>query len=419
MSLQRFKYFVPALMLLISLLGMWPESASAATSTVAPSDAAHPYVMQQAARQVATANVGTPAPFQAGPKMVAVGGAGGGPQREVFGFALASSLADPSVGYPTWDFSLLTTVAYFGIHVQDDGNFVNDAGVTVWNSSQLSGLLTTAHSHGVKVVLTIILQDFSPGTPHMCAGLLHGGTTITAAVNAIKSKGVDGINIDYEGLNGSCGTSDSSGARHGMTNFAVAMRRAMPAGSYLSIDTYASSALDSLGFFDVRGLAGSVDSFFVMAYDLEYSNYARAPVSCSHFCLGPTAPLTSYYYNDTSTASQYLALVPPSKVILGVPYYGRKACVGAATPNQYPTGSVTADSYLDANQEYLQPQVRAGTYAGHRDVHDVAGKERWDTLFNTQLNCTREVYWDDVDALAQKYNLVNQAGLRGVGVWTL
>ncbi|TME99856.1 MAG: hypothetical protein E6I39_07005, partial [Chloroflexi bacterium] len=413
------RHFVPALLLLISLLGMSPESVSAATSAVAPSDAAHPYVMQQAARQVATAHVGTPAPFQAGPKMVAVGGAGGGPQREVFGFALASSLADPSVGYPTWDFSLLTTVAYFGIHVQDDGNFVNDAGVTVWNSSQLSGLLTTAHSHGVKVVLTIILQDFSPGTPHMCAGLLHGGTTITAAVNAIKSKGVDGINIDYEGLNGSCGTSDSSGARHGMTNFAVAMRRAMPAGSYLSIDTYASSALDSLGFFDVRGLAGSVDSFFVMAYDLEYSNYARAPVSCSRFCLGPTAPLTSYYYNDTSTASQYLALVPPSKVILGVPYYGRKACVGAATPNQYPTGSVTADSYLDANQEYLQPQVRAGTYAGHRDVHDVAGKERWDTWFNTQLNCTREVYWDDVDALAQKYNLVNQAGLRGVGVWTL
>ena len=109
---------------------MSPESVSAATSAVAPSDAAHPYVMQQAARQVATAHVGTTAPFQAGPKMVAVGGAGGGPQREVFGFALASSLADPSVGYPTWDFSLLTTVAYFGIHVQDDGNFVNDAGVT-------------------------------------------------------------------------------------------------------------------------------------------------------------------------------------------------------------------------------------------------------------------------------------------------
>ncbi len=38
-----------------------------------------------------------------------------GPQREVFGFALASSLSDPTVGYPTWDFSLLSTVAFFGL----------------------------------------------------------------------------------------------------------------------------------------------------------------------------------------------------------------------------------------------------------------------------------------------------------------
>src|SRR5437588_103518 len=418
MSLQRIKYCVPALVLLIWLFGMSPESASAATSAPAPSDAAHPYVMQQAAGQVATANVGTLAPFQAGPKFAAVGGAGG-PQREVFGFALASSLADPSIGYPTWDFSLLTTVAYFGLHVQADGNFVNDSGLTVWNSSELSGLLAAAHSRGVKVVLTIILQDFNAGTPHMCAGLAHGATTIASAVNAIKSRGLDGINVDYEGLNGSCGTTDSSWARHAMTNFTASLRAAMPAGTYLSIDTYASSALDSLGFFDVRGLGGSVDSFFVMAYDLEYSNYARAPVSCSRFCLGPTAPLTTYYYNDTSTTSQYLALVPPSKVILGVPYYGRKACVGSATPNQYPAGGVSADGYLDANLEYIQPQVQAGTYAGHRDAHDAAGKVRWDTWYNTQLSCTRELYWDDVDALAQKYNLVNQAGLRGVGVWTL
>jgi hypothetical protein len=98
---------------------------------------------------------------------------GAGPQREVFGFALASSLADPTYGYPSWDFSLLSTVAFFGLHVQDDGSFAADSGAAVWNSSQLSGLLTIAHSHGVKVVLTIILQDFSPGIPHMCAGLLR------------------------------------------------------------------------------------------------------------------------------------------------------------------------------------------------------------------------------------------------------
>jgi len=342
-----------------------------------------------------------------------------GLKREVFGFALASSLSDPSVGYGTWNFSLLSTVAYFGLHVQDDGTFAADNGKTVWNSAQLPALISAAHAHGTKVVLTIILQDFGAGTPHMCLGLSHYGTTVANTVAEVKAKGVDGINVDYEGLNGACGNPDSSWARHTLTSFVAALRSGLPAGSYVSIDTYASSASDSLGFFDIPGLAPAVDSFFVMAYDLEYSNYRRAPLGCASFCLGPTAPLNGYYYNDTSTANQYTAAVPASKVILGVPYYGRKSCVAGAGPNQYPTGAVTADSYLDASTEATDPAVQAGSYAAHRDANDPSGQERWDTWFNPSMNCTRELYWDDATSLGLKYDLVNQRNLRGAGIWNL
>ncbi len=374
--------------------------------------------MQQAASLVATAPSAALQPFTTPAQLPAVGGAGG-PQREVFGFALSSSLSDPTVGYPTWNFSLLSTVAYFGLHVQDDGTFAADSGWSVWNSSELTGLLNAAHSHGTKVVLTIILQDFAAGNPHMCAGLMHGGTTITQTVAEVKAKGVDGVNVDYEGLNGSCGTNDSSWERHDFNNFAAALRGQLPGGSYLSIDTYASSATDPLGFFDVAGLGPAVDSFFVMAYDLEYANYKRAPLNCSSFCLGPTAPLSGYYYNDTSTASQYTAVVPASKVILGVPYYGRKACISGTSPNQYPTSSVVADSYLDASGESTAAMVQPGSYVAHRDANDPAGQESWATWYNTSLNCTRELYWDDASSLSQKYALVNQDNLRGVGIWTL
>jgi hypothetical protein len=185
------------------------------------------------------------------------------------------------------------------------------------------------------------------------------------------------------------------------------------------VDTYASSAADSYGFFDIPGLAPSVDAFFVMAYDLEYSNYARAPTNCSRFCLGPTAPLSGYYYNDTTTASQYTSVVAASKVILGVPYYGRKSCVANGSPNQYPTSSVIADTYLDASGEATDSMVKAGSYWARRDANDPSGQERWDTWTNTTLNCTRELYWDDVVSLGQKYALINRSGLRGVGIWNL
>jgi len=337
--------------------------------------------------------------------------------REVFGFGLASSLGDPSIGYPSWDFSLLSTVAFFGLHINWDGTIVADSGWTVWNSGTLSGLVSTAHAHGTKVVVTIVLQDFQAGTPNMCAGLINRATTVSQTVAQVVAKGVDGVNVDYEGLNGTCQNGQTSQSM--MTDFVRRLRAALPVGSYLSVDAYASSASDTLGFFDIRGMSPYVDAYFVMAYDLEYSNYLRSPTTCTGFCLGPTAPLTGYYYNDTSAASQYLAAVPASKIILGVPYYGRKACVSAAEPNAYPTGSVVADSYLDASGEAGASAVQAGTYVAHRDANDPAGLERWDTWYNPSLGCTRELYWDDATSLDAKYDLVNQDGLRGVGIWTL
>ncbi len=396
MSLQRIRHFVVALILsaIVTAAGTVPAPASfMAPRTRVLSSSAAPRAL----------------PSVVGPHT----------SREVFGFALASSLSDPTVGYPSWNFDLLSTVAFFGVHVDTAGHFVGDNGWNVWNSSALTNLVSLAHQHGVKVVLTIILQDFSANTPNMCAGLMHADATVAQTAAEVTAKGVDGVNIDYEGLDGSCGTSDPYWAQHAMTGMARSMRTALGSSSYFSIDTYAGAAGDGYGFFDVVGLANYVDSMFVMAYDMEYSNYSGAPLYCSSFCLGPTSPLTAYRYNVTSVMSEYVAAVPASKVILGVPYYGRKACVGSATsPNQYPTSRVVADSYLDASTEASYFEVKPGTYAIHRESNS-AGMERWDTWYNTALNCIRELYWDDTVSLGKKYDLVNADGLRGVGIWNL
>src|SRR6202521_1812894 len=169
--MQRMKQIVSLLVSVVALTVIAPWNVAAAQPKPAP-DSTHPVVMKSAADQVANANIGPLQPFTPAPAQAAIGGAGG-PQREIFGFALASSLADPTVGFPSWNFSLLTTVAFFGLHVQDDGTFAADSGASVWNSSQLTGLISTAHSHATKVVLTIILQDFAAGTPHSCAALTH------------------------------------------------------------------------------------------------------------------------------------------------------------------------------------------------------------------------------------------------------
>ena len=111
--------------------------------------------------------------------------------REVFGFFYASSLADPTIGYQSWNFDLLSTVAYFGVHVDAwSGVLVSDSGLYIWNNpaSAVPALIRTAHAHGVKVILTLIMMDTSPGTPSMCAALQFSDATVQAAVAQVKAK---------------------------------------------------------------------------------------------------------------------------------------------------------------------------------------------------------------------------------------
>jgi spore germination protein YaaH len=352
--------------------------------------------------------------------------------REVFGFAFASSLGDPTIGYPSWNFSLLSTVAYFGIHVDWTGDFSGGSALDIWNDpyGPVPGFIRTAHASGTKVVLTIAMFDSTNGTPNMCSALQRSDVTIRRTVAEILAKGVDGVNVDYESNNTTCtepGTGIVASSQSLFTSFVSRLRAALPAGSYLSVDTYSGAAgfRDAsgayLGFFDIGALANYADSFFVMAYDMEYSNWDSPPLSCPSFCLGPTAPLSTYLFNDTRSSAEYRAVVPASKIIMGIPYYGRKECVAVPDPNSIPANaqgtSVAADGYLDAQAE--NGYTGNTLYVTHRDAKDSLGSTRWDTFSSVTAGCNRELYWDDTTSLGNKYNLIINDKLRGAGIFAL
>ena len=353
--------------------------------------------------------------------------------REVFGFAFASSLGDPTIGYPSWNFSLLSTVAYFGIHVDWTGDFSGGSALDTWNNPNgpVPGFIQTAHANGTKVVLSIAMFDSTDGTPNMCSALQRSALTIQRTVAEINAKGIDGVNVDYESNNTMCtdpGTGRVQSSQSLLTDFVARLRAALPAGAnYLSVDTYSGAAgfRDStgayLGFFDIGALSSYVDSFFVMAYDMEYGNWNAPPLNCPSFCIGPTAPLSTYLFNDSRASAEYRASVPASKIIMGIPYYGRKECVAVPDPNQIPANamgtSVGADGYLDASTEATYPGNTQ--YVSHRETRDPLSATRWDTFSSTSAGCNRLMYWDDATALGRKYDLVINDKLRGAGIFAL
>src|SRR5438128_2348012 len=64
-------------------------------------------------------------------------------RREVFGFVNYYNLGDSSVGYPSWDMSLLSTVAYFGLHVNSGNGFIvpTDSAWNVFHSTTMSNFV--------------------------------------------------------------------------------------------------------------------------------------------------------------------------------------------------------------------------------------------------------------------------------------
>jgi len=339
-------------------------------------------------------------------------------QREVFGFVNSINLNN----WTTWDLNLLSTIAYFGIAVNSgDGNLVQyDTGWANFHSSTMSSMVSAAHSHGVRVIVSLDLHDFvynSAGA--ICQGLnpTNAQNTINQTVALVNGAGIDGVNIDYEGTAQYCYTGPNTPGvtdRDWMTAFAKNLRAAMP-NRYIAIDTFSGSAEDNQEFFDITGLAPYVDSFFVMAYDMDYANSSEIPLSCASYCSNPVSPLNTYRFNVTKSAAQYTALVPASKVIMGQPLYGRWGCVASSNIAHQAITNPQTTTYAFASQLINQHGVTQA--AGHRDPGD--GVSEWDTWWDSDLNCIGLQFWDDVQSLGAKFDAINRYNLGGVGFFSL
>src|SRR5581483_8976511 len=104
------------------LAALAPLPAAARTIPTSPLDLTHPVTNRILSTQLSAAPPAglVPAAMETTPLVQTAGG----PQREVFGFVSAGVIGDPTVGYPSWDFSMLTTVAYFAEHVNWDGHLI-------------------------------------------------------------------------------------------------------------------------------------------------------------------------------------------------------------------------------------------------------------------------------------------------------
>jgi GH18 family chitinase len=331
------------------------------------------------------------------------------PKREVFGFAPYWNLNL----YREWNYRLLSTIAYFGLDVNDNGTFANQGGGWVgWNSADLTGMINAAHGAGDRVV--VVIKDFRDASINNVVATGARQILIQNTIAAIASNNLDGVNVDFEGVESPLFPDLQIGITTLMTELSLAVHTRWPQAE-VSIDTYAGSASWDGGVFKIGDLAPVVDAMFVMAYDSVFSNMPGQA--------GPQSPMTGWTYNDTVDIAQYLTKAPASKIILGVPYYGYKWSTQNGNPNSWATSGATAEVYSDVVWE-----LNCGHLALTRGW-DAYGQSPWVSWWSAppgvfdpcggNLGSPRELYYDDATSLGIKYDLVNSTNIRGTGMWTL
>jgi hypothetical protein len=305
--------------------------------------------------------------------------------HEVFGFVPYWSLGQ-GAGFSV---AGLTTLDYFAVGLNANGSLdKSGAGWNGYESQALSDLITQAHGAGIRVVLTV--NDFDQHSLDELTSNPAAATTLAnALVGAVQAKSLDGVNLDLEGE----GSGDQAGLTRLVTTVSNALHQVDPHWQ-VTMDTYASSAGDPSGFYDISALASAVDGFFVMEYSPNIAAGAQA-----------TSPLTSSLFSDLTTVQQYAAAAPASKVILGMPLYGDDWATSDNSLSATATGPATtlSDSQIEA--------------AGNPTYWDPVTDSAWTAyLVGTQWH---ETFFDDPTSFYEIAHLANQYGLGGVGLWAL
>jgi spore germination protein YaaH len=322
-------------------------------------------------------------------------------RREVYGFLPYWE----SVAGPTLNYDLLSTVAYFGVGVTSTGDLQKSgSGWAGWTSSWMTNVINNAHAHGTRVALTVEEFAWTTSEANEQVALLSSATNRANAAAqiaaAVSQRGADGVNLDFEPI------ASTQETQYRM--FVQTLRADLDAihpGYELTF-----CATGSTGYYDVAGLTapGAADAVFIMGYDFRTGSSSYA---------GSIDPLTSPkpVYDLTQVVRLWSARTSVSKIILGLPYYG----IAWSTTTNAPNATVINGSACSPVSVFFAQAASLAAANGRN--YDSVEQSAWTSY---QLTCGgvatwRELYYDDAQSLAAKYDMINYWNLRGMGIWAL
>lgn len=343
--------------------------------------------VEQHALSVALGSVHVALPTKAGAPAPAL-------PADAFGQGLGSKVV---LGFlPYWelshvgsvDYSSLSEIAYSYLVVGPRATISKSGlGWDAIENGSVETLVTNAHSAGTRALLSIFTESESTLAQLSRSPTSNGQRLADQVAPLLQANDFDGVDLDLEG--------QDPGPRAGFSKLVAAFSTRLRAIDHtwsIVLNTLPQSAMGPETLYDVKALSPYVDQFFVMAYDMSDFEVPSA-----------SAPLTGSDLSDVSSLASFVATVPASKVILGIPFYGYDFTASRATPPSDAIGNpdaVTYDEIVTAGRPALWDPVSETPFASFR-----RGKA-W-----------HQTWYDDPTSVALKVALAGAFKVAGVGAW--
>lgn len=304
------------------------------------------------------------------------------PSVEIFGYHPYWISQSPD----TYIKEYLTTIAYFAYQVNpEDGSMTN-----LDKKSSPAALKNAAG----KTVVTIINIGAAQNKTFF-SNTTAQGKLINNLVQLVAQQKLNGVSVDFEEV--------PYAHRTDYTAFIKALATALHTQNKDLQVSIAIPALDPQGIFDVGSLASYVDYFIIMAYDYYWRGSTVA---------GPNSPLISntpwpHGMNITSAIAKFIARqAPPSKILLGIPYYGTQWQTKGLN---YPSDQLSYNSLT-----YYQVKALIGNNPSSFDNESLTEYYTY-----TKDGKDYQVWFDGPKSLSEKYQFVIRNHLGGIAIWCL
>lgn len=326
--------------------------------------------------------------------------------------ALAATTANADLFNQTSPFWYTAKAAAGGVAISSS---VTDATV--------ASTVAALHAVGLPVVPSVADGSAARAMAAVLADPTSRGAHVSQLVALVVANGFDGIELDYEKFAFSDGSGTWASTRPNWVAFITELGTALHAvGKTLGLaipPVYAAGQVGSSGYwvYDPAAIAGSIDSLEIMAYD--YS--VAAP--------GPIAPLAFVRKSLAYVAT----VVPPTKLRLGVPAYGRIWVARRADGSQAITGSCPTTaltgmkSFTAANAATYLAGV-AGTpvtptWSPDQGEQTVTFTRTYTGTNGAGAATSCEVqhvaWWVDTQGTLARIGIADEFGVAGVAFWHL